>query len=505
MRAKHLYKAAFLSLIALVMLSAPAFAHPGSGIVVDGQGDVYFMDTGHGVWKIGQDGKWASHTRASGHYLTIDRNGKFVQKHFAALEKGDVAVPGASPNLLVGTSYPITVGSDGAFYYPNVLSKGRVRIMRMAPGEDATQFAVLPVAKEVTSEGKEIEAEWVWGLAAGPNGSLYYTEKMAVRRIAPDGTVSTIAENVTVPDCELPPAVESPRVCPGLYGLDIATDGTVYVAASACSALLKIAPDGTVSAALRATDRWSPQGVAVAGDSLYVLEYDYVKSTRREDWLPRVRKIAPDGVVTIIAQIKNREEPAARERSHVPINLNDVFSKPPMTHAAIVHFPIVLFFLCIPAAGLALAFRKRYAWRVQTLILFIVLVGLCIVAEQTGERAESHVPAGPNGVQPGVWDQVIQHAIHAERLKFFAAWGAMLSIVSLVPLKFLRENLRNYVQLGVTALALCIAIGGSVNVIYAAHYGGDLVYRQGIGSDFLRTYLMEKSEANAGKIQPPPA
>lgn len=291
---------------ALALCAPVALAHPGCGIVVADGGDVYFMDTGHGVWKIDKQGRMTSCGTSAGHFLILDRAGAFAQRDFSVLEKGDVVVHGPDPNLLVGTSYPIAIGTDGAFYYPNVKSKGRVRIMRMVAGKPPKEFVVLPTAKEVSYEGKEITAEWIWGLAAGPNGSLYYTEKRAVRRVGPDGTVSTVAENVTVPDCEKPPSVDNDHVLPGLYGLAVSPDGTVYVAASACSAVLKITPEGNVSVALRATDRWSPQGIALDGDMLYVLEYDYIKTTRREDWLPRVRKLSPDGTITVVARVEKR-------------------------------------------------------------------------------------------------------------------------------------------------------------------------------------------------------
>ncbi len=188
------------------------------------------------------------------------------------------------PRLIVATSYPVTFGSDGVFYYPQVAEKGRVRIMRMEPGKAAEPFADLPPAREIGGNGESVE--WIWGIAAGPAGSIYYTEQQAVRRIAPDGTVSTVAENIVVPDCERPEALQDAPSKTNLYGLDVAADGTVYVAASGCSAVLKISPDGNVAVAARSTDRWSPTGVAVAGDTLYVLEYDYVDSDDRADWYP---------------------------------------------------------------------------------------------------------------------------------------------------------------------------------------------------------------------------
>jgi len=43
--------------LAVVLFPASIMAHPGSGIVVDRRGEVYFIDTGAGVWKIDLQGK----------------------------------------------------------------------------------------------------------------------------------------------------------------------------------------------------------------------------------------------------------------------------------------------------------------------------------------------------------------------------------------------------------------------------------------------------------------
>jgi hypothetical protein len=86
----------------------------------------------------------------------------------------------------------------------------------------------------------------------------------------------------------------------------VTPDSTVYVAASACSALLKITPAGSVSVVLRASDAWSPMGVAVSGDDLYVLEYRYIDTDRRENWIPRVRKVSGGDKVTVIATVERR-------------------------------------------------------------------------------------------------------------------------------------------------------------------------------------------------------
>ena len=66
-------------LSASCMVATPARAHPGSGIVVDRTGKVYFMDTGFGVWKIDLHGKL---TRVGGprfHWMAIDLDDRFAK------------------------------------------------------------------------------------------------------------------------------------------------------------------------------------------------------------------------------------------------------------------------------------------------------------------------------------------------------------------------------------------------------------------------------------------
>jgi hypothetical protein len=70
-----------------------------------------------------------------------------------------------------------------------------------------------------------------------------------------------------------------------------------------CSAVLKITPAGAVSVMLRASHAWSPTGVALAGNDLYVLEFRYIAVEQAQDWLPRVRRVSRDGSVTVVARV----------------------------------------------------------------------------------------------------------------------------------------------------------------------------------------------------------
>ncbi len=77
-------------------------------------------------------------------------------------------------------------------------------------------------------------------------------------------------------------------------------------AASGCGSVLKITTDGRITTILNTTSPWSPTGVAVSGNDIYVLEYLHTVGDTRREWLPRVRKLLPDGSIATIAEIKER-------------------------------------------------------------------------------------------------------------------------------------------------------------------------------------------------------
>lgn len=140
------------------------------------------------------------------------------------------------------------------------------------------------------------------GLAAGPDGSLYYTENNAIRRITASGRVSTVIAEIALFSCESIPG-NGANAGPFLRGLDIDARGTVYVAASGCGSVLKVTPDRKVITLVQLQSPWSPTAVALFGSDLYALEYLHTASENRRDWLPRVRKISPDGKTAIIATV----------------------------------------------------------------------------------------------------------------------------------------------------------------------------------------------------------
>jgi sugar lactone lactonase YvrE len=142
------------------------------------------------------------------------------------------------------------------------------------------------------------------GLAAGPENSIYYSEHAAVRKLDARGAITTIAEGIKVPGCSIIPFDEPPPR-PYLRGLAVAADGTVYVAAEGCGALMRL-QKGVVTVILRTRSPWSPTAVAVVGSDIFVLEYSHTSVDDRRQWLPRVRKIARDGKLSTLALVSRR-------------------------------------------------------------------------------------------------------------------------------------------------------------------------------------------------------
>ena len=123
----QLFLAAFLVPIA-------ALALPGAGIVVDPGGQVYFTDTGYGVWKIAKDGRLSKFHDNEYHWMAIDLDGVFSTS-LKRLTDGSfirLAPDGAKPALITSGGLPITL-SGGRLYYGRFTKEYDLEIVANAP------------------------------------------------------------------------------------------------------------------------------------------------------------------------------------------------------------------------------------------------------------------------------------------------------------------------------------------------------------------------------------
>lgn len=294
-----------LTLMGFALAAPAAFAHPGSGIAVDARGQVYFVDTGRGVWKIDDRGKVTLIHTLAYHWMAFDGKGHFAESRaLGDFDRGSferITPAGAVPALILSSDFPVAVGHDGGLYYVPYDRGGRRELVRRTPDGRRSVFAVLPAVA-----GGPEPMLWVNGIASAADGSLYVTDNNAVRKIGRNGNVSTFRDSIRAPDCASPLA-GAPEL-PYLRGLAVAEDGTVYAAANGCRTVIAIPAEGAIRTVLKAEPPWSPTGVAISGRDVFVLEYLHTTGDNRAEWTPRVRKIGADGKVTTLATVERKME-----------------------------------------------------------------------------------------------------------------------------------------------------------------------------------------------------
>jgi len=277
----------------IALLGSEALAHPGSGIVVDEQGQVFFSDLSRGLVRIAADGKATTIHREGGHWLALDSQGRFATMDFALSDHWPRwfkrrTAEGVKPALLTDGGSPLVIGHDGNLYYvcdDEKMIPAGLQIARLSP--DGTLALLNPKLRETSERLGGIK-----GLACGPDGSLFATYPKSILKISAQGQIATLLDPVVVADCE--PNVKQADL-PFLKGVAVDARGQLYVAASGCGCVIRIAADGKVATVLKTEKPWVPSGVAVQGDNLYVLEHINGNSLTHEDWPPRVRRVARDG------------------------------------------------------------------------------------------------------------------------------------------------------------------------------------------------------------------
>src|SRR6266566_4918983 len=88
------------------LLPALAAAHPGTGIVVDRLGQIYFVDMVSGVWKIEAHGALTHIPGPAFHWMTLDAADRFSAVRLPSGASGDIARIGVHPTLLLASDFP---------------------------------------------------------------------------------------------------------------------------------------------------------------------------------------------------------------------------------------------------------------------------------------------------------------------------------------------------------------------------------------------------------------
>ncbi len=284
-------------------------AHVGTGIDLDRQGRIYFTDTYHNcIWKLESDGAITQVVRGVHlDYLIIGDDG-----YVYVIKDGvwKISTPGEMTEVLNSTQFPAGPGRllcidrqaniyfvDSVKSVPEIYRRARDgKVSLLASGGDVQQ-QIQAIFSHINSA------------TSAPDGSLYVRDDQTIRRIAPDGTLSTLLHSD-----EAAMAEDGEDRLVRTMGMAVDVAGNVYVANYWKRAVMRVTPDGKVSTMATSRWPWVPVGVAISGGDIYVLERmgnPYGPSTIVEvstlaDRIgsPRVRKISPDGSIATLVLVK---------------------------------------------------------------------------------------------------------------------------------------------------------------------------------------------------------
>ncbi len=286
MRKQFLYSAVFL------LLTAAVFAHPGIGIVISSRGEVFYTDLKQ-VWKITPDGKKSvAVANVHTHELYLDPDDNLYGEHLwyegEATDRWRHYVWKLHANGKLERVLPPREGFRED-YQDCSFVRDRAGNMYWAERRDPTIIRKRAPDGTITDLCKTHDFRDVRWIMASADGTVYLTDAGDLRRISPDGAVTTMARDLKERRLFEHVFVDGHN----LMGLWLDESGNVYIASYGDRLVKKITPAGRVEVVTRSRAPWGPTGGLLApnGD-LWLLEYS-------DDNTTRVRQIRRDGTEKI--------------------------------------------------------------------------------------------------------------------------------------------------------------------------------------------------------------
>ncbi len=188
--------------LAIILVSigfvTPVLAHPGVGIVQDRRGNIYFTDLKQ-VWKITPEGKQtvavpAVHT----HELLLDSDDNLFGEHLVyegSTGKWHYRIWRRTPDGALSDIVPMTEGirvdyslvrdAKGTMYW---VASGRETIIKKRTKDGQ-------VATHATGNLRSVSTMTTTG-----NGTIYLMDAGDLKRISPDGVITTVVAKLTGKD-----------------------------------------------------------------------------------------------------------------------------------------------------------------------------------------------------------------------------------------------------------------------------------------------------------------
>ncbi len=230
----------------------------------------------------------------------------------------------------------VAAGPDGSVY---IVDNDNHRVRRVGPDGTIHTVAGTGTCGETGDGGPATLARLCYpnDITFGPDGSLYISDSPLIRRVTPDGIITTVAGFTGSPDCyilfydfddpscgEGKPATQVPMY--GAGDLDVGPDGSLYFAHRGIDVVRRIATDGTVET-LAGISTFMPGiwcnswGGAISGDP----ECGNGAGARQVEMGPSSVLVGPDGKLyvndysnNLIRRVGPALEGYSQDRFYIP-------------------------------------------------------------------------------------------------------------------------------------------------------------------------------------------
>ena len=241
-----------------------------SGLAFDAAGNLYIGDAGnYCIRKVTPNG-------------TISRFAGFQAPRYL-YQGGFSGDGGRAGEARMFSTVGLTIDASGNLLFAD---RGNLRVRRITPAGIISTIAGDGKAASSGDGGKAAQAQLLYpnALAWDAAGSLYVSELFRIRRIAPDGSIATIAGNgFESYSGDGGPAEEAQLFQPS--GLSYTQDGSLWIADSGNHAVRQITPDGLIR--------------TVAGKGTKGFSGDGGHATNAQLNRPLAVAVAPEGPVYI--------------------------------------------------------------------------------------------------------------------------------------------------------------------------------------------------------------
>ena len=281
----------YLSLIISVPFSQLQ-AHPGIGIVMDSQGNVYYTDLVH-VWKITPDGNHVIAVKdVHTHELYLDDKGNLYGDHvwyegeatdkwghfIWCLKSNGEFIKVKDNTEGFADNNTLVRDCEGATYWAEKEGDQEVLKKQTASGEIGLQ-----------TEHRFQDIRWIY--IPKDKKEVYVVDHLKLKKVSAQGKVEVLSNNLK----ERGSSVPGVRDMHYVMGIWSDQKQNMYAAVFGARKVKKFSANGEIQTIYISKKGWSPSGGFIAPDgSMWVMEFSNRNKTR-------VKKIEADGTETIYA------------------------------------------------------------------------------------------------------------------------------------------------------------------------------------------------------------